>query len=140
MYVTSLSATIIAAMLLASGCLIEPDATPTSTPFPTSTPQPTPTPSPPPTPTQLMDERTVAVLYVVDNLWRISTLDVSKLCEGKSVMSRIRAWHLDWFRVQDKVESSGAGFAGLSPGWHNEIRRLAKELEYLIGQVMRSCY
>lgn len=108
---------------------------------PTDTPLPQPitivAPTPTLNPTVEAQKSIDAVLYIVDNEWRIKGPDVAMFCQGRYSLERAYVLRIDLAGFTGRV--ADGGYVG-TPEWHTEILRLAEELEDVLAKITRYCY
>ena len=109
---------------------------PTSAPQASTTPWPTPTPRPPtrtPDATKEMEKSVSAAAYILE--WE-HKVEFWHLCDALSTKQRIWDWEKELERFEIRVAEGD--YAG-TVKWHQDIRRLATELESLVGVIDRDC-
>ena len=139
-------------LLLAAGCLLEPE--PTSTPAPTSTPtqtstpratatpRPTPTPSPTPNPTKQMAGAIEAEDYIAANAWQLTAFSTDAICQGKYDLGNARALDGKIYGFQFATGLSRGGLGEPfydTPKWHRDLQDLTQKLKQEIKNIKQYC-
>ena len=96
----------------------------------------TSTSMPGPDPTKQMEQTAAAALYIVDNDWMVPFPDARIYCAGADLMNRSYALRSEIDALEDKIATTDYSY---TPGWHQDIQHLAKELGKLIAELQEKC-